>query len=92
VVRADWRGSGGYATVGLELVLSLLLGYLAGRWLDGRFGTEPYLGSIGAGFGAIAGFRAVWRAAKRMSAETERDGFQASQTDRVPRRKDDGKA
>ena len=35
IVRNDLRGLGDYGTVGLDLVLSILLGFFGGRWLDG---------------------------------------------------------
>jgi F0F1-type ATP synthase assembly protein I len=85
-MRADWKAPGGYATLGLEIVLSVLLGFLAGRWLDHRFGTDPYLSLLGFGFGVAAAARFVWRAARRMRSETEHDGFQVSQTNRNLRR------
>ena len=44
---------GGYGTVGLEVVLSIVFGVLAGRWLDGKLGTEPWI-MIVAPFGTSA--------------------------------------
>jgi F0F1-type ATP synthase assembly protein I len=74
-----------YSTLGLELVLSIVIGLFGGRWLDGKLGTEPVLTFVGLGFGLAAGFRFVYRAATRMRAETEKDGFRAAQTDRTAR-------
>lgn len=74
-----------YSTVGLELVLSILAGFFAGRWLDGKFDTAPTLQLVGFVFGCVAGFRAIYRAAKKMNAEAERDESSSSQTDRDAR-------
>jgi len=69
----------------MDFVLSIVLGFLAGRWLDGKLGTAPYLALAGLGFGLAAGFRFLWRAARRARRETEQDGFKASSTDRQAR-------
>lgn len=58
-------------TVGLEFALSIIIGFLGGRWLDGYFGTEPYLSIAGFGFGVAAGVRALVRAARVMRREAE---------------------
>jgi ATP synthase protein I len=50
-----------YSTVGLELGLSVLLGLVVGQWLDGYFGTEPWLLLLFLLFGMVAGFRSLFR-------------------------------
>jgi ATP synthase protein I len=55
--EADWvreqRGSLQYAGVGIQFGLTISLFALLGRWLDGRFGTSPWLLLLGVllGFG-----------------------------------------
>lgn len=44
------------STIGLALVVPPVLGYFAGRWLDGRFGTEPILSMVGLIVGIVLGF------------------------------------
>ena len=70
-MRSDLKGLGEHGTVGLELVLSILLGFLGGRWLDGKLGTHGWLTVIGFLLGAFAGFRSLYRAAVKMRKETE---------------------
>jgi F0F1-type ATP synthase assembly protein I len=41
--------------IGFELVAPLLLGLFGGRWLDGRFGTKPWMVLTGAVVGAVVG-------------------------------------
>ena len=70
---AMYRGLGGYGTLGLEIVASILLGLFGGRWLDRRFDTEPWLMWIGFAFGIVMAVRAVQRALQMMRRETERE-------------------
>jgi len=71
-VRDRYEGLGRYGTVGLELILSIIFGFLAGRWLDQKLHTGGVLTLVGFGFGVVAGFRAIYQAAMRMQRETER--------------------
>jgi ATP synthase protein I len=57
-----------FATAGLELALAIVVGYLGGRWLDGRFGTTPYLAYIGLLLGITAGFRNLFSLARGAQA------------------------
>lgn len=86
-MRPDWRASGGMATLGLEIALSVLFGFLGGHWLDGRFDTAPWLTLIGTFFGVATAVRFLYRAAQRNQKAMGRDGFKASQTDRPARYK-----
>lgn len=70
-VKQDWKGFGRYGTVGLEFALSVLLGLVAGRWLDGKLGTGGWLTFIGAAYGVAAGVRALYRAARQATREAE---------------------
>lgn len=46
--RPRGRGAWGMAfSAGSELVVSVLAGLFAGRWLDGRLGTQPWLALAG---------------------------------------------
>ena len=73
--REQLRRVGTLSTVGLELALSIAVGYLGGRWLDEKLGTEPWLEWIGLGFGvaaaAVSLYRAVRRAQRLMEEEDE---------------------
>lgn len=65
--------SSNVGTVGIEFVLSLVVGFFGGHWLDGRLGTGPYLTILGVCFGLAAGGRAIWRAAQHMRRDAERE-------------------
>ena len=70
-VKQDWKGAGRYGTVGIELVLSVLLGLFGGQFLDRRFHTAPWLMLLGLGYGVAAGVRGLYRAAQRATREAE---------------------
>jgi ATP synthase protein I len=57
------------SAVGLEMVLAMGLGFLGGRWLDGRFGTSPYLTAIGFALGLFTGFYALYRVARNTNLD-----------------------
>jgi ATP synthase protein I len=64
----EWRGVGSFGTIGIEIVLSIALGFFGGQWLDGKFGSAPYLAGLGFCFGLAAAIKAVMRAHAEMQA------------------------
>lgn len=77
--------NGNYATVGLEVLVSVLFGFLIGRWLDGRFGTHPYISVVGFFFGLATAARFLVRAARRLKVETDNDDFREADVGRSAR-------
>jgi F0F1-type ATP synthase assembly protein I len=69
------KSSGRLSTLGLDVVLSVLFGFFGGRWLDGRFGTEPVLAMVGFVFGLAAAGRFLYRATQQMKKQTEEYEF-----------------
>ena len=63
------RSAGLASTIGLVLVISTVIGYAIGNWLDGKFGTAPWLMFVFTLFGIIAGFLQIFRLAKQLSKE-----------------------
>ncbi len=53
-----------YGSLGIEMLVAILIGTLAGFWLDGRFHTRPWLMLLGFLLGATAGFRSLLRLLK----------------------------
>lgn len=51
------RTLGYLSTVGLAMALSIGIGALIGNYLDGKFGTEPWLLIVFTGFGIAAAFK-----------------------------------
>jgi ATP synthase protein I len=70
-VKQDWKGVGSYGTVGLEVIGSVLLGFIGGYFLDRKLGTGSWLTIIGLAYGIAAAARALYRAARRATKEAE---------------------
>ena len=56
-----------FSSAGIELGLSVVIGALLGRWLDGMAGTQPGLMIAMTVVGFAAGLRAVVRAGTKMN-------------------------
>lgn len=70
---AGYKGLGSYGTIGLEIVLSILLGLWIGTYLDDRFGTSPWMAVVWFFFGCGAAVKAVHRGWKDMQAAAKRE-------------------
>ena len=72
-----YRQVGSYLGIGIEFVVAILLCLFAGRWLDGKLGTEPILMLVGAFAGMAIGFysfvRTVLRLQKGEGRGTEKE-------------------
>lgn len=63
--RKQLIAAGAASTVGIEMVIAICLGFFGGGWLDGKLGTTPWLRYLGLGFGLVAGFRSLYRLARK---------------------------
>lgn len=61
------------STLGLEMGSAVIIGLLIGVWLDGRFGTGPWLTLLFLGFGFAAAAKAVIRALRKGVFDGEDD-------------------
>lgn len=61
------------SVIGIQLVVSILLGVGIGYLLDRWLGTEPWLLVLFFVLGAIAGFREMIRTVSRAAQDEERD-------------------
>ena len=57
--------------MGLEVGLSVVVGFLIGTWLDEWLETAPWSLLIFGIAGIIAGYRSMFRMVKRMQSDTE---------------------
>ena len=62
--REQLKLVGRFGAIGIEMVVAILIGWFGGGWLDGHFGTKPWLTYLGLFFGIAAGFRALVRIAR----------------------------
>lgn len=60
-----------FSSAGIELGLSVVIGALGGRWLDGQAGTTPLLMILLTVIGFAAGLRAVLRAGRKANRNAE---------------------
>ncbi|HEY5611759.1 MAG TPA: AtpZ/AtpI family protein [Thermoanaerobaculia bacterium] len=56
--------------IGMVFPIAIALGYGWGAWMDGIFGTKPWLSYIFAGLGVVAGFVNLFRFALRSNGKT----------------------
>lgn len=68
----DFRTLARVGGVGIELAVATTIGFLGGRWLDGKLGTAPWLSLVGLLLGVAAGFRNLIEIARK--AQREADG------------------
>ncbi len=59
--------------MGLEVGLSVVVGFLIGTWLDDLLDTEPWFLIIFGIAGIIAGYRSMFRMVKRVQSDTVTD-------------------
>ena len=55
-----------FSSMGMELGLSVVVGFLIGSWLDGWLGTDPWLLLVFGAAGIIAGYRSIFRLLKKV--------------------------
>ena len=58
---SGWIQASRFSYVGLFFGVAVFLGFLFGRWLDGKFGTAPWLMLVGVLFGIASGFKELYR-------------------------------
>ena len=60
-----------YASIGLELGVSVVLGMLLGYWVDGKLDTSPWGLLVGLGLGITAAARSIARTLAALAQEEE---------------------
>ena len=68
-----WAIAGSTGAVGLEISFAIGIGYFAGRYLDGKLGTAPWLAWIGFAAGVGAGVKALIRVVRTYQKSLEND-------------------
>jgi ATP synthase protein I len=63
-----WRLS----SIGIEMGVAVLIGYLMGHFLDKWLGTNPWLTVVFVVLGVVAGFKGMIAAAKDATADAKR--------------------
>ncbi|MHB8844980.1 MAG: AtpZ/AtpI family protein [Nitrospirota bacterium] len=60
------RVLGALSTVGITLVVATVIGYYIGHYLDGRYGTTPWLTLAFLLLGVAAGFKNLYDQTRRL--------------------------
>jgi hypothetical protein len=68
-----WAIAGRFSALGLEMGLSLAIGFFSGRWLDARLGTKPYLALTGFFLGIVAAGLALYRVGRSVQRKLDED-------------------
>lgn len=64
---------GPFLTMGLQLAISVVVFFFIGYWLDGKFGTSPWLTIVGSVLGATGGLIKFLREATRLGKQADQD-------------------
>lgn len=80
--RKQLKAVGFVGTAGIELAVSIVIGFFGGRWLDDWLGTAPWLQWIGFGLGLVAGFRNLFRVARRVQQKLSEEEREDTDEDR----------
>ena len=62
------------SAIGIQFAVSIIVGALAGWWLDGRLGTEPWLMILGVVLGSAAAYRDLYLLSRRVRELSEEEG------------------
>ena len=72
-LAAAYRRAGPYLNLGIEFAASFILCLFAGKWLDGKLGTAPYLMLAGLALGIAVGFLNLYRTAMRLQEREKQE-------------------
>jgi F0F1-type ATP synthase assembly protein I len=75
-----WRTAGTTGAVGIEIAFAIIVGYLGGRFLDRKLGTEPWISYAGLLAGIGAAVKALLRVVRSYRRENG-DGGPARPSD-----------
>ncbi|MFW2330978.1 MAG: AtpZ/AtpI family protein [Nitrospinota bacterium] len=60
------------SSIGIQIIVSILIGLIIGVWLDGKLETKPIFTLIFIFFGVVAGFLNLYRVTKKIVSKDER--------------------
>lgn len=78
MAQPGWKQAYRFGNIGLEIFLSIVIGFLLGRWLDRRFfGAHGYGTAVGTIVGVYTGFRALYKLARQAQREADEEDARA---------------
>ena len=69
--RFPWKAYGRYGSIGIEWVLSVVIGLWIGHRADAYMQSSPWFTLLGFVVGVYAGARALFQAVKKMNRDLE---------------------
>jgi len=69
--RGTWKALGEVSSIGVTLVVTTVIGLVAGYYADRWLGTKPWLMLLGLGMGIVAGFVNLFRSVNRAGRELD---------------------
>lgn len=79
--RKQLKETAGVGAVGIEMGLAVAVGYFLGHWLDGLFETTPYLTYFFLLIGIAAGFKGLYRVARKHSDQIRTENLRDTSSD-----------
>ena len=72
VPHSYYRAVMSLATIPFFLGVAPVIGWLIGRWVDGKAGTDPVFQAVGVAFGIAAAIRETVRVVRRAQRDLDR--------------------
>jgi hypothetical protein len=82
--RKQLASLGQVTTIGIEMAVSIAVGYFGGRWIDGRLGTG-FVQWIGLALGVVAGYRSLYRLTRKTQHQLEKKTEESPEDPSSPR-------
>ena len=77
----NWvKGLSDAINLATTVAAAVALGYFAGKWLDGKFDTEPWLTLAGFMLGVATGIKAMWEKSFPIKKSTQDEPMKKRQT------------
>jgi len=71
--RSPWQVASQLSYLGIFFGVAVVIGYWGGRWLERRWGGAPWVSLAGVLVGVAAGFRELYRVAKRYTQDSHHE-------------------
>jgi len=66
-----WRQASRFSYVGIFFGVAVVIGWLAGSWLERRVGGAPWVSLVGVLLGVAAGFKELFRIARAVTQQAK---------------------
>ena len=67
--RSPWQTAAQFSYIGIFFGVAVMIGAYGGQWIEERWGGKPWVSLAGMLIGVTAGFRELYRIARRYSRQ-----------------------